>query len=175
MRNSLRMFLPLLLLALLVAACGNAGNGDLNNNGLNTGDNLGAGEPLTGTEDLAPSEPLTGTEDLEPTEPLTGTEDTDDTEGGLAGMLEVNIADFMFDPQELTVQVGDTVTWTNNDDVPHTVTAGTVDMPTPEEFDSGQLQPGDTFSYTFDEAGTFDYFCTLHPDMTATIIVEDAQ
>ncbi|NLF12044.1 MAG: cupredoxin family copper-binding protein [Anaerolineaceae bacterium] len=92
---------------------------------------------------------------------------------GMAGEVEVNIADFNYDPQDLTVQVGDTVTWTNNDDVAHTVTAGTPDSPM-GEFDSGELQPGDTFSYTFDQAGTFDYFCTLHPDMTASVTVEEA-
>jgi len=171
MRNTLRLFLPVLLLAVLVAACGNtAGNAD---NDLNQGDtNLGMDEtPMVG-EEPGVSEPLTGTEGLDPDagEPMTG---TDGDESGLAGDLEVDIAGFMFDPQDLTVQVGETVTWTNNDDVPHTVTAGTPDMPTPEEFDSGVLQPGDTFTYTFDEAGTFDYFCTLHPDMTATITVED--
>jgi plastocyanin len=74
-------------------------------------------------------------------------------------------ADYTFNPESLQVQVGDTVTWTNNGDVAHTVTAddGSVD--------SGDLQSGDTFSYTFDTPGTFSYLCTPHPWMTGTIVV----
>jgi len=182
MRNTFRLFLPLLLLALLVAACGGtATNGAQNQPDTGLGidetpmvEEPGVGEPLTGAEDL---EPGVGeaTPPAEPgmSEPMTGTEDTEGMDTGMAGMVEVNIADFTYDPQDLTVQVGDTVTWTNNDDVAHTVTAGTPDSPT-GEFDSGELQPGDTFSYTFDQAGTFDYFCTLHPDMTASVTVEEA-
>ncbi len=168
MRNTLRLFLPLLLLILLVAACGDTGNttGDAGNQAGDPGMNLeetpmdpGLGEPLTGTDGTDVGEPLTGTEGTEP--------------GGAGSemMNEVNIVDFSYDPAMLTVAVGDTVTWTNNDDVPHTVTAGTPDSPT-GEFDSGEIQPGETFSYTFDTAGTFDYYCTLHPDMMASVTVE---
>lgn len=180
MRNTFRLFLPLLLLALLVAACGGtATNGAQNQPDMGLGidetpmvEEPGVGEPLTGNEDLEPgvTEPLPPPAEPGVGEPMTGTEEMDT---GMAGEVEVNIADFNYDPQDLTVQVGDTVTWTNNDDVAHTVTAGTPDSPM-GEFDSGELQPGDTFSYTFDQAGTFDYFCTLHPDMTASVTVEEA-
>jgi plastocyanin len=165
MKNTLRLFLPLLLLAVLVAACGNTttdGFEDQNNG-------LGVDETPMFEDEPGVGEPLTGTEGLEPTDPMTGTEGD---EPGLLGELEVDIRDFFYDPQDLRVQVGDTVTWTNNDTVAHTVTAGTPDNPT-GEFDSGEIQPGETFTYTFDQAGTFDYYCTLHPDMTGSVTVED--
>ena len=67
---------------------------------------------------------------------------------------------------DLMVELGATVTWTNNDQaMPHTVTA--VDG----SFDSGQLSPGQTFSFTFDKPGEFEYYCTLHPWMRAKVEV----
>jgi plastocyanin len=79
----------------------------------------------------------------------------------------VEIADFAFNPEELTIAVGSTVTWTHADpDLPHTATSDD------DVFDSGNLNEGDEFSFTFDEAGTFPYFCSVHPTMTGTIIVE---
>ena len=79
----------------------------------------------------------------------------------------VAIIDFAFDPATLEVPIGTTVTWTNQGTAPHTVTAddGT--------FDSGALQPGSTFSVTFDTPGTFAYHCEIHPNMMATIIVTE--
>ena len=81
---------------------------------------------------------------------------------------DVNIVDFAFDPVSLTVAQGATVTWANAGAAPHTVTANS------GSFDSGLLFAGDTFSRTFAAAGTFAYFCTLHPEMTATILVTGA-
>lgn len=80
---------------------------------------------------------------------------------------EVSISNFAFDPKELRVSVGTTVKWTNKDEAPHTATA--VD----DSFDSGMLQKGSTFSYTFESAGTFDYLCEVHPTMTAKVIVSE--
>jgi predicted lipoprotein with Yx(FWY)xxD motif len=77
----------------------------------------------------------------------------------------VTIKGFAFDPPQLTVAVGTTVTWTNQDGVAHTVTADK------GEFDSGNLDSGKTFSFTFSKAGTFSYHCTIHPQMKATIVV----
>ena len=80
----------------------------------------------------------------------------------------VAIAGFAFSPQSLTVKVGTTVTWTNNDGVAHTVTSDDG-----KTFDSGQLAPGKTFSFTFTKAGTYTYHCSNHPaTMKATIIVQ---
>jgi plastocyanin len=76
----------------------------------------------------------------------------------------VEVGDGSFSPASLTVSVGDTVTWTNADDSPHTVTAEGA-------FDSGNLEPGQTFSFTFAEAGTYTYVCQYHDEMVATITV----
>jgi plastocyanin len=80
----------------------------------------------------------------------------------------VQIGDGSFGPATLTVAVGDTVTWTNADSSPHTVTSedGT--------FDSGNLDEGQVFSHTFTTPGTFAYRCEYHSDMTATVVVEAA-
>lgn len=75
-----------------------------------------------------------------------------------AGGTAVTIANFAFSPAEVTIKAGETVTWTNNDGVAHTVTGA--------DFDSGSLAPGKTFSHTFPTAGSFDYKCTIHPSMS---------
>jgi plastocyanin len=87
-------------------------------------------------------------------------------EDGEAAGTAIDIADFAFSPAELTVSVGDTVTWTNQDSAPHTVTSDD------GAFDSGRMDQGDTFEFTFEEAGTFTYHCDFHPNMVATITVE---
>ena len=77
----------------------------------------------------------------------------------------VTIDNFTFGPPELTVKVGSTVNWTNHDDIPHTiVSAG--------KFRSKTLDTDDSFSFTFTTPGTYKYFCSLHPHMTATVVVE---
>ncbi|HWQ11295.1 MAG TPA: cupredoxin family copper-binding protein [Roseiflexaceae bacterium] len=78
----------------------------------------------------------------------------------------VGIRDFKFDPATVTIAVGDTVVWTNNDQAPHTATA--VD----KSFDTGRLDNGQQGSVTFDRAGTFQYVCTFHDTMTGTVVVE---
>jgi plastocyanin len=85
--------------------------------------------------------------------------------GGGAGALAVSIVDFSFNPATTSAKVGETVTWTNTGQAPHTVT-----------FDDGSaksdtLNPGDVFERTFDAAGTFTYKCSIHPAMTATVEV----
>jgi surface protein len=81
---------------------------------------------------------------------------------------DISITDNMqFDPEELTISVGDTVTWTNNDGMSHTATS----TDGPESFDSGNIGSGNTWSFTFTEAGTYEYKCDYHSSMTATIIV----
>jgi amicyanin len=102
--------------------------------------------------------------------------------GGLAGLLigvavvaapvkpdaQVMIDNFTFNAQRITVKAGTTVTWVNEDDIPHTVAA------TGKEFKSKVLDTDDKFSFTFTTAGTFEYFCSLHPHMTGTVVVEPA-
>ncbi|MBI2038051.1 MAG: cupredoxin family copper-binding protein [Candidatus Magasanikbacteria bacterium] len=76
------------------------------------------------------------------------------------------IAGFSFQPNSITISVGDTITWTNNDGAPHTVTAGE------GSFDSGALSSGRTFSKTFTTAGTYSYVCNFHGSMHGTVIVK---
>jgi plastocyanin len=78
-----------------------------------------------------------------------------------ASGMSVSIVDFAFEPAALRVAAGDTVTWTNDGLAPHTVTG--------DFADSGVLDPGQTFSHTFDSEGTFDYFCAVHPDMVGSV------
>lgn len=76
-----------------------------------------------------------------------------------------------FDFGDLTVDAGDTIRFNNADSVPHTVTAGSAFEPRTDDFDSGLLGTAETFDLTFDQAGSYDLFCVLHPDMTATVTV----
>lgn len=78
-----------------------------------------------------------------------------------------------YNPSPLTVSVGTTVIWTNNDSTGHTVTEGNPSGTTPTNgFDSGILAPGKTFSHNFDTAGATQYYCTLHPTMLGKILAK---
>ena len=79
---------------------------------------------------------------------------------------EITIDNFTFTPKELTVPVGTTVKWLNHDDIPHTI----VEKKT--TFRSKALDTDDSYSFTFTSAGTFDYFCGLHPHMVGQVIVK---
>ena len=80
----------------------------------------------------------------------------------------ITIENFAFTPASVTVTAGATVTWTNNDSAPHTATGDG------GEFDTGNIAQGGSASVTFDTPGTYTYHCSIHPNMTATIIVEAA-
>jgi plastocyanin len=82
------------------------------------------------------------------------------------GANAVLIQGMAFNPLTITVALGTSVTWTNKDAVAHTVTSNT------GIFDSGSISTNGTFSYTFSTVGTFPYHCTVHPYMTATVIVQ---
>jgi plastocyanin len=82
------------------------------------------------------------------------------------GPNEVWIDDLDFEPFNLTVSIGATVTWTNNDAVSHTVTSDDVGL-----FDSGTMTNGETFQFTFTEIGQYFYHCDLHPEMHGVITV----
>ncbi len=83
-----------------------------------------------------------------------------------AAMAEVKIDNFSFGPQALTIAAGTTVTWTNRDDIPHTVVSND------GAFKSKVLDTDERFSYTFTKAGTYPYFCSIHPKMTAKVVVQ---
>jgi plastocyanin len=82
-----------------------------------------------------------------------------------AGMVTVSIDNFAFAPAELSVAPGTTVVWTNHDDIPHTATS------TGGAFKSHALDTDDSFSFTFEKRGNYEYFCSLHPHMVGMIKV----
>jgi plastocyanin len=139
MTRWLAMLLACLALGLMVAACGD------------DDDDGGGGDGAATTE-----QPAGG-----------GGDDDGGGGGGAGGGTEVSMEGIAFEPAEVTVAVGDSVTWTNNDSVAHDVTA--------DSFSSGEaggMAGGDTFEHTFEEAGSFDYVCTVHPGMDGTVVVE---
>ena len=79
---------------------------------------------------------------------------------------QVTIDNFNFTPATITVPAGATVTWSNHDDTPHTVTASD------NSFGSAAILPNAQFTYTFSAPGTYNYFCSIHPFMTAKVIVQ---
>jgi amicyanin len=85
-----------------------------------------------------------------------------------ASAEEVKIDNFTFNPPELTVKSGATVTWTNADDIPHTVVAKEL------QFRSKALDTDDKYAFTFTTPGVYEYFCSLHPHMVGKIIVQAA-
>ena len=91
----------------------------------------------------------------------------DEPSAKASSSASVTISDFEFTPASVTVNEGDTVTWTNMDEAPHTVTVSSG----PVKFASPTLQKGQSFTYTFKKAGTYSYYCAVHPDMKATVKV----
>lgn len=104
------------------------------------------------------------------TETETTEEATDQADSGGGGTTapraeKVEIVDFAYDPDPVTIAVGGKVTWLNQDSAPHTATAED------ESFDTGTLDQGKLKAETFKEAGTFSYICTIHPTMKGTVEV----
>jgi plastocyanin len=88
------------------------------------------------------------------------------TSAAAGGTTAVSIKGFAFDPTTIQAKVGDSITWTNQDSVPHTVTLDD------KSVDSGNINgSGGTFSHAFSQAGTFTYHCSIHPTMKATVTV----
>jgi plastocyanin len=83
-----------------------------------------------------------------------------------ASPLEVRVDNFTFGPDTLTVPVNSTVTWVNKDDLPHTIAS------TDGVFKSKALDTEDKYSYTFSKAGTYAYFCSIHPKMVGKVVVQ---
>jgi amicyanin len=83
-----------------------------------------------------------------------------------AAAAAVKIDNFSFAPQTLTIPIGTTVTWTNRDDIPHTAVS------TEGVFKSKVMDTDEKFSYTFTKAGTYPYYCTIHPKMTGKVVVQ---
>ncbi|AKB85188.1 cupredoxin family copper-binding protein [Methanococcoides methylutens] len=121
-------------------------------------------------EQPAPESEMTTPEDTDedmPEEEMKITEEVIDDSADTTSMEHgVLIEDFKFKPATLQISIGDTVTWINMDSAPHTATSNE------EGFDSGGLSKDESFSFTFEEAGNYDYICTFHPYMEGEIIVE---
>lgn len=81
--------------------------------------------------------------------------------------IQVTIKDHKFTPDTLTIQAGDKVTWTNQDQDPHNV----IDKASTKTFHSPALDTKDSYSFTFAKAGAYEYFCTFHPTMTGKVVV----
>ena len=81
-------------------------------------------------------------------------------------VVEVKVDNFSFSPQTITIKPGTTVIWTNRDDIPHTVVSDD------KVFKSKVLDTDEKFSFTFDKAGNFPYFCSIHPKMVGKVIVQ---
>ena len=146
----LLMVVAISALATLAAACG----------GTSSTDGASSSTP-------AAASAATSAAAATPTETPTSTSGVDDTS---TGGIRVTIADSAFSPSKIEVQTGTTVTWTNDDAVPHTVTStrsDDVDSATSGLFDSGTLQTGESFSYTFTKAGDYPYECTIHASMAS--------
>ncbi|GAC1318210.1 MAG: hypothetical protein NVSMB28_06790 [Collimonas sp.] len=83
-----------------------------------------------------------------------------------ANLVQIN--NFSFSPQTLTVPAGTTVTWVNHDEEPHTVTSDA----SPRVFNSPPRDTGEQFSFTFATPGTYKYFCAIHPHMVGIVVVK---
>jgi plastocyanin len=123
-----------------------------------------SGGPGAGTPGEAPDQTRTADTPLADSPPATGP-----SGGGAkahkAASASVTMGDFFFSPTSVTVAVGDTVTWHNTGQAPHTATADD------GSFDTGTINAGGSGSHTFSSAGTFSYICTIHPNMKGTVRV----
>lgn len=145
-----RIIAPLFALSLLGAACG------------------GASQPSASAQQPR-SAPSTQPPGSEPGDQMPAT--------------EIAIENFTFAPKKISVAIGDTITWTNRDDILHTVTSGvgqkqgvpgvTKDKSSkPDGLFDQEVEFEDTFEFTFDKAGSFKYFCAIHPGMVGTVVVK---
>jgi plastocyanin len=124
---------------------------------------LGAGLAACGEDDESDSDSAATTTETTTTE--TTTEAAGPSTGTAPKAVKVEIADFTFDPATTTIQVGGKVNWDNQDEAVHTATAED------GSFDTGDIEPDKRGNATFKEAGTFAYFCEIHPDMKGTVEV----
>ena len=102
---------------------------------------------------------------------------SDDSTASTPGIQNVSIvgikSDKSFNPNPININAGDSVTWTNSDNDIHTVTSGSDEGPSiGQEFDSGTLGEGQSFTHKFENPGTYEYFCSIHPSMVGEVIVK---
>ena len=123
-----------------------------------------------GTETAPSGDDSPGSSTSAPDEAGTGTTGTATGGGEATESGDVTIADFKFDPESVTVKVGGTVSWTNEDSAAHTATAKDG---APSSFDTGSLDQGDSKDVSFEKAGTYDYICSIHPTMSGSVEVTE--
>jgi plastocyanin len=151
------LILPLLAVAAIAAGCGSDSSSST----------AGYGEPTaaaTGT--AAPEKPAAVAPTATATAEAAQAPADDAAADAAAEPIAVDIANFAFAPKAIKAKVGQTITFTNKDSAPHTATATDG-----AKFDSGQLDQGKSFSYTAKKAGTIQFVCSFHPNMTGTITV----
>ena len=148
---------------LLVTACGDDEDESSTSTDATSEQSPAADTTAPATESSPPTSAATTMTTMGGTEPA-DTEPAGTEPQGAAD--EVTIADFAFDPAELEVAAGATVTWTNNDSATHTVESDD------ETLMSDDLPNGATYEMTFDEPGTYEYVCGIHPNMSGTVIVK---
>ncbi|MBJ7339581.1 cupredoxin family copper-binding protein [Mycolicibacterium sp.] len=139
--------------SVLLAGCSGSGSAPLPDPSVTFGAQTSTTPGFAGNGTAGPAAPAPGTS--------AGTAGT----GAPAGGPSIGIDNFMFAPATLTVPVGSTVTWTNHDGEPHTVVAND------GSFHSPGMDTGASFSFTFTAPGSFDYICSIHPFMHATVVV----
>jgi LPXTG-motif cell wall-anchored protein len=122
----------------------------------------------TPAEEVAPPAEAVAAPGAEPSPDRKRSRDRAAPRATAAADTSVTVRDFDFAPSSITVDVGDTVTWTNEGPTPHTATADD------GSFDTGVFEAGESRSHTFDQAGTFQYFCQPHPQMRGTVTVRAA-
>ena len=153
---------------LLVTACGDDDDESSTSTDATSEQSPAADTTAPATESSPPTSAATTMTTMGGTEPA-DTEPADTEPAGTepqGAADEVTIADFAFDPAELEVAAGATVTWTNNDSATHTVESDD------ETLMSDDLPNGATYEMTFDEPGTYEYVCGIHPNMAGTVIVK---
>ena len=131
----------------------------LGDNGTLSAGGGGRGQGMTGVATIATSTP-------------NSTSNTSASDNNIISMVSSGDEGYLYEPDTIQVNAGDTVTWTNTDDALHTVTSGSgTDENMGAEFDSGMMSTGKTFEHTFGAAGEFPYFCIIHPDMIGKVLV----
>jgi plastocyanin len=153
--KSLSLLAMVSLLGLLITGCNLGGAADYGDTGGGSGSQAGA---------PAAASPNSNMSNIKMPEKRTSEASKENTPN--SALNEVIIQNFSFAPATLTVKAGTKVTWVNRDDEPHTA------ADTDKRFKSSTLDTGDKFSFTFNEPGTYNYYCTLHPKMTGQIIVK---
>ena len=149
-RPHLAAFVPAHAIALfMLAACST-----------NTSQTTSSADHAPSTPEMASSTTETTAMASSTTETTVPASSTDD------GTVSAVIKSFKFVPDPITISVGDAITWTNEDPVGHTVTARD------DSFKTGMFFPGDSATVTFATAGTFPFFCSTHPEMVGTVVVE---